>query len=120
MTYNEAEDLAEHTAQLKSMDAGLAASGVALDWPAAVVCDVGGGGGLRAALLSARVRRSYCADLIDQQARYAGEFVRLLSEKLEQQGHALVIDRFEFNVTDATALLYRDGMFDFVYSFNAF
>jgi len=117
--YDEAADFAEHAAQLDAMHKGLAACKVAVAWPDAVICDVGGGGGLRAALLSNRVRRSYCADIIDQQLRYGGEFVRLLAEKLARHGHTLAIDRFEFNVTDATVLLYKDGLFDFVYSFKA-
>jgi ubiquinone/menaquinone biosynthesis C-methylase UbiE len=64
--------------------------------------------------------RAYCADVIDQQARYGGEFVKLLSAKLERHGHTLPLDRFEANVTDAMNLMYRDELFDFVCSVNAF
>jgi ubiquinone/menaquinone biosynthesis C-methylase UbiE len=118
--YDEAADFAEHRAQLESMDATLLECGVALDWRSATVCDVGGGGGLRAAFLAARAKRAHCADLSDQQARYHGEFVKLLSEKMERHGHHLPIDRFEFNVADATRLIYRDDWFDFVCAVNAF
>jgi ubiquinone/menaquinone biosynthesis C-methylase UbiE len=102
------------------MDATLTECGVVIDWGNATVCDIGGGGGLRAALLAARAKRSHCADIIDQQARYAGEFVKLLSEKMQRHGHSLPIDRFEFNVTDATRLMYRNDWFDFVSALNAF
>ena len=118
--YDEAADFSEHRTHIESMDATLAACGVFVDWPTATVCDVGGGGGLRAGLLASRAKRMHCADVIDQQARYGGEFVKLLAEKLERYGHHLPIDRFAFDVTDATRLMYRDGWFDFVYSVNAF
>lgn len=118
--YDEAADVAEHVAQIVAMDAALAEAGAVPDWPSTTLVDVGGGGGLRAAMLSSRARRAYCADIIDQQARYDGAFVRLLAEKLERHGHRLAIDRFEFNMTDAMQLVYRDASFDFVCSFNAF
>lgn len=118
--YDEAADFAEHLTQIGAMDAFLAEAGVTVDWRSATICDVGGGGGLRAALLANRAKRAYCADIIDQQARYNGEFIKLMSEKLVRHGHSLPIDRFEFNVTDATRLIYRDNCFDFVCSVNAF
>ena len=120
MTYDEAADFAEHTAQIRSMEEMLAEARVTVDWEHGIVCDIGGGGGLRAALLAHRVKRAHCADIIDQQARYNGEFVKLLFEKLGRHGHHLPIDRFEFNVADATHLFYRDNWFDFVCSVNAF
>jgi SAM-dependent methyltransferase len=84
------------------------------------VCDVGGGGGLRAGLLAARAKRAHCADVLDQHVRYGGEFLRLLAEKFTRHGHVLPLDRFEFNRTDATRLMYRDGWFDFVCTVNSF
>jgi ubiquinone/menaquinone biosynthesis C-methylase UbiE len=118
--YDEAADFADHRAQLTGMDEALRECGVVVDWANTVACDVGGGGGVRAGLLASRVKRAHCADILDQQARYGGEFVKLLAEKLERHGHHLPIDRFEFNVTDATRLVYRDGWFDFVTAVNAF
>jgi ubiquinone/menaquinone biosynthesis C-methylase UbiE len=118
--YDEAADFAEHLTQIKTMENMLAEASVALDWGNAIVCDIGGGGGLRAALLAARAKRVHCADIFDQQARYDGEFVKLLFEKLGRHGHHFPIDRFEFNATDATHLFYRDEWFDFVLSVNSF
>lgn len=118
--YDEAADFAEHRTQLEHMDAALARSGLVVDWPNAVVCDVGGGGGLRAGLLAARAKRAHCADVIDQQARFSGEFVKLLAEKFARHGHRLPVDRFAFDVTDAMRLMYRDEWFDFVSSVNTF
>jgi ubiquinone/menaquinone biosynthesis C-methylase UbiE len=118
--YDEAADFAFHREELDRMDAVLAECGVAIDWPGATVCDVGGGGGLRAALLAARARRAHCADILDQQARYGGEFVKLLAEKMQRHGHQLPIDRFEFNITDATRLMFRDDWFDFVCAVSTF
>ena len=102
------------------MDAMLEAAGARVDWGGALVCDMGGGGGLRAAMLAGRARRAYCADVIDQQARYGGEFAKLLAEKLARHGMSLPVDRFEFHVADAMQLIYRDNLFDFVCSVNAF
>jgi ubiquinone/menaquinone biosynthesis C-methylase UbiE len=118
--YDEAADFAEHQQQITSMDAVLAEAQVPLDWPSATVLDVGGGGGMRAAMLAARARRAHCTDIIDQHARYAGEFVKLLAEKMERHGHQLPVDRFAFDVSDATRLMYRDDWFDFVCAVNAF
>ena len=58
--------------------------------------------------------------MIDQQARYGGEFVKLLAEKLLRHGQRMAIDRFEIHVTDAMCLMYRDDWFDFICSVNAF
>jgi len=118
--YDEAADFAEHAAQIRNMEEMLAEARATVDWKRGTVCDIGGGGGLRAALLAARVKRAHCADIIDQQSRYNGEFVKLLFEKLGRHGHHLPIDRFEFNVADATRLFYRDDWFDFACSVNAF
>jgi ubiquinone/menaquinone biosynthesis C-methylase UbiE len=118
--YDEAADFAEHRTQVEHMDAALEACGVKVEWASATVCDLGGGGGMRAALLAGRARRAHCADIIDQHARYNGEFVKLLAEKMVRHGHELPIDRFEFNVTDAMRLMYRDDWFDFVCALNTF
>jgi SAM-dependent methyltransferase len=117
--YDEAADFAAHRAEMATMDAALAECRAVVDWPNAVVCDVGGGGGLRAGLLAARARRVHCADVIDQHARYGGEFLKLQAEKFARHGEPLPLERYAFDVTDATRLLYRDGAFDFVCSVNA-
>lgn len=118
--YDEAADFADHREHLERMDAVLAECALKVDWESATVCDVGGGGGLRAGLLAGRAKRAHCADVLDQQARYGGEFVKLLSEKFQRHGHQLPIERFEFNVTDAMRLMYRDNWFDFVCAVNTF
>src|SRR5262245_9388348 len=118
--YDEAADFAEQRSQMAHMDAALEECGVTVDWPRPAACAVGGGGALRAGLLARRARRAHCADVIDQQARYAGEFVKLQAEKFQRHGEQLLIDRFEFNLTDAMRLMYRDDWFDFVCAVNAF
>ncbi|HVE51404.1 MAG TPA: class I SAM-dependent methyltransferase, partial [Casimicrobiaceae bacterium] len=102
------------------MDEVLAYAGRIIPWDEATICDVGGGGGIHAALLACRAKRVHCTDIIDQHARYQGEFARLLLEKLGRYDIALPIERIEFNVADATNLLFRDGWFDFICSINAF
>jgi ubiquinone/menaquinone biosynthesis C-methylase UbiE len=118
--YDEAADFAEHRKEVERMDGLLAECGVSVDWARATVCDVGGGGGLRAGLLAGRAKRAHCADVSDQHVRYGGEFLKLLAEKFARHGHELPLDRFEFNTTDATRLMYRDDWFDFVCSVNSF
>ena len=70
-------------------------------------------------MLAGRVGKILCTDFSDQSARFGGEFVKLLHEKFVRNGYAFPISAFEFHAVDATKLIYRDGLFDLVVSFNA-
>jgi ubiquinone/menaquinone biosynthesis C-methylase UbiE len=118
--YDEAADFREHVEEIKRLDQALELAGVKVDWRNARVCDIGGGGGTHAGLLACRACRVHCADLIDQNTRYDGQFVKLLAEKFGRYDLSLPIDRLEFNVSDAMDLIYRDGWFDFACSINSF
>lgn len=120
MAYSEAADIAAHKADLSTMDWRLNQANADLNWAESLVLDVGGAGGLHAALLAPRCRRIYFTDLTDCNLRYQGEFIRLLAEKCERNGLCLPMARLEFHAGNAMELIYRDGLFDFVCSFNAF
>jgi ubiquinone/menaquinone biosynthesis C-methylase UbiE len=118
--YDEAEDVLQHLEDIAAMDARLRGAGVNVKWADAVVLDLGAAGGIHAGVVAARVRRLHAADMQDQNVRWNGEFVKLLSEKFNRHGLDLPMSRIEFNVTDAQHLIYRDAWFDVVISINAF
>jgi ubiquinone/menaquinone biosynthesis C-methylase UbiE len=51
---------------------------------------------------------------------YEGEFLRLLREKHERHDRPFELSKVTFVRSDAQAQIFRDGMFDFVFSFNMF
>ena len=75
---------------------------------------------MHSAMLAEQVGKVICTDFSDQNARFGGEFVKLLHEKFERNGYSFPIEKFEFHEVDATRLIYRDELFDGVVSFNAF
>jgi ubiquinone/menaquinone biosynthesis C-methylase UbiE len=119
-SYDEAEDVRQHLEDVAAMDARLEGAGVKVNWAEATVLDLGAAGGIHAGVVAARAKRLHAADTQDQNVRWNGEFVKLLSEKFSRHGLKLPISRIEFDVADAQFLMYRDGWFDTVVSFNAF
>ncbi|UNP28627.1 class I SAM-dependent methyltransferase [Lysobacter gummosus] len=117
--YSEAADVAEHLADVERMRQLLASLGVSLPGDG-LALDVGGGAGGHSALLANDVRRIYCTDYFDQNARFGGELVKLVKEKVLRHGHDFPVERFEFHAVDAMSTIYRDDLFDVVFSFNAF
>ena len=120
MVYSESADFEEKTQSIIDMETRFNEIGTILNWDTSVVLDIGGAGGLHAGLLANRVKRIYCADVVDSLTQYNGEFLRLLKEKFIRNSFDLALDRIEFNTTSAMDLIYRDNFFDFICSFNAF
>lgn len=120
MVYSESADFEEKTQSIIDMEARFNKIGILLNWENSIVLDIGGAGGLHAGLLTNRVKRIYCADVVDSLNKYNGEFLRLLKEKFIRNGFDLALDRIEFNTTSAMDLIYRDNFFDYICSFNAF
>jgi FkbM family methyltransferase len=118
--YSEPADFESKIRSIDVMDNRLKNFNIQLDWGNSTALDVGGAGGLHAGLLAKRVKRIYCADVVDHQTEYNSEFPRLLKEKFARNGFELPLDRIEFNTTSAMDLIYRDALFNFVCSFNAF
>lgn len=119
MEYSEEHDLAEHKVDVDRLFQALASADCALD-PCALVLDVGGGAGMHSAMLAPHVQKVTCTDFHDQNSRFDGQFVKLLKEKFVRNGYDFPLASFEFHAVDATRLIYRDGLFDLVVSFNAF
>ena len=117
MSYNEGGAIAQCHEDIQRM---LDRLGPHISLPLGKALDVGGGGGVHSALISNHVSRIYCTDLIDQNSRYDGQFIRLLSEKMQRNNVEARIERVEFHAIDAMSMPYRDNYFDLVVSFNAF
>lgn len=64
MPYSEADGIAAHKADLSTMDWRLDQAKTDLNWSESLVLDVGGAGGLHAALLAPRCRRIYFTAMI--------------------------------------------------------
>ena len=117
MGYSEAADIEQHKEDIQRM---LDSLGDSIDFPVRRALDVGGGGGMHSSLMVPLVEKIYCTDLWDQNTRYRGEFVKLLSEKMERNGCPSPVGKLEFHAVDAMSMPYRDNYFDLVVSFNAF
>ncbi|QWP78545.1 class I SAM-dependent methyltransferase [Lysobacter sp. K5869] len=117
--YDEASDVAAHRAEVDYAFQVLSECG-ALPAADALVLDVGGGAGAHSAMIAGRVGRIYCSDFSDQNARFGGELVKLLQEKALRNGYELPSQRLEFHRADAMDLIYKDGLFDAIFSFDAF
>jgi ubiquinone/menaquinone biosynthesis C-methylase UbiE len=118
MGYSEQNDLAEHQADTNRMFDALRAAGCVTTGLGRVL-DVGGGAGMHSGLLAPMATRVICTDFSDQNAKYEGQFLKLLHEKFERNDYSFPLGRLEFHAGDATSLMYRDESFDTVVSFNA-
>ena len=81
--------------------------------------DIGGGFGSAAPFLQTVCERVYMADIIDYNAYDDGRLVRLLIERYQRNALPFDAARVEFHRVDAQDLIYRDALFDLVYSVNA-
>lgn len=118
MSYSEADDLDVHKKEYERMSSALRDAGGPKHFRRAL--DVGGGGAMHSAFMTLIAERVYCLDFIDQNIRYGGEFIKLLREKFLRHNSQVNLDRLEFHAGDAMNLIYKDGSFDLVASFNAF
>ena len=119
MSYSEETDILQHADDVRKMFETLRAAGCQTD-DLGLMLDIGGGAGIHSALIAEHARRIFCSDFRDQNARFGGEFVKLLLEKMQRHGLYFPIERLEFHTGDAMRLFYRDGLFDTVVCFNAF
>ena len=114
--YSEADDFREHKLHIDDMYATLGSINIPKE---ARVLDVGGGQGMHACFLARSYALCYCLDIIDYQSLYNGEFYRLFKEKCARNSVVYNNQQLKFIENDAMTLLFRDGYFDFVTSFNA-
>lgn len=120
MNYSEPKDFNDKIHSIEIMDSRLKDLNIPFYWDNLTVLDLGGAGGIHAGLLARRSKIVYCADIVNCQSQYSGEFHRLLKEKFIRNGFDFSLDKIEFNTTSAMDLIYRGGFFDFICSFNAF
>lgn len=116
-TYNEASDFENHRQNFDRMRAGI---GSALPPRSGRVLDVGGGQGMHACFLASIYSECWCSDIIDYQQLYDGSFPRLFREKCARNSIEMAPESLKFIECDAMNILFRDGYFDLVTSFNAF
>lgn len=118
MEYSEKQDFDEKEAVLSRFAQALEEHLPNFDLSQAMVCDMGGGGGVLGGLLTPLCRKVVVCDVINFHAKYEGMFLRLLKEKFMRQHRDFSLEKFEFHVVDAQELIYRDGLFDVVLSAN--
>lgn len=69
-------------------------------WLTPAVLDIGGGAAMHS-FFSTIARRTICCDVVDQNTRFCGEFIKLLAEKCERNGHQLEPIRRRWSSTKA-------------------
>lgn len=117
--YSEADDFKQHDREIDQLFTAMHDLKVSLS-PEAMALDVGGGQGMHVWRLLPLVKKLFVADVIDFSSLYDGHFLHLLQEKHERNQRAFDLRKVVFVETDAQCLLFRDAMFDLVFSFNAF
>lgn len=118
MTYVEMDDFTEKEQVVTAIKYWLNEAGVALRGARAL--EIGGSGGLLAGLIARDVEHVTCTDVVDWNGQYDGCFPKLLKEKFERNGRLFNYGAVEFVFGDAQNLVYRDNLFDFVFSLNVF
>lgn len=116
--YDEKADFEHHDAEMEHMFSVLGALDLA---PAenGLYLDVGGGQGMHVWKLLPRCSQLFVTDILNYSNLYDGHFLHLLLEKHERHGRPFNLSKVSFVTSDAQSQLFRDGFFDFVFSFNA-
>jgi ubiquinone/menaquinone biosynthesis C-methylase UbiE len=117
--YDESTDFAHHALEVQRyLDC---CSPLGLQPSKDALClDFGAGNGMHAGFLSAHFGQVWAADIIDYSSLYSGEFLKLIREKHERNGAPFEAERIRFVNTDGMDLIFREGLFDSVVSFNVF
>lgn len=118
MTYSEETDFQEKEAIVNAIRSCLGNKVGMLETAKAL--EVGGSGGILAGLLSNQVSHVISTDIEDISVQYDGQFPHLLKAKFQRNGRSLNLGKLEFLWADAQTLPFRDGLFQFVFSLNAF
>lgn len=116
MAYSESDDFKSNDELFFLLRRSFARYNLAQEIEGAHILEVGGADGVLGGLISSVASRVIVADTFDTQNQYAGQFPKLLKEKFERNGHSLDLSKIEFQVADAMAMPYRDGLFDIVLS----
>lgn len=118
-TYDEVSDVAQHKVDVENLRKLAEWLGLRVaDYKLGL--DIGGGLGLHAPWLLEISERVYVSDIIQFGALFEGKLNSGLIEKFCRNNVDYDPGRVEFHMTDAQNLIYRDGLFDFIFSVNAF
>lgn len=85
-----------------------------------LVLDVGGGRGQHASRIAGNGRRVYVIDVIPYHSLHGGAYAKTLCELHAKYERPFPIERLHFLEMDAQNLLFKDALFDFIYSINTF
>lgn len=118
MSYSEADDFIEKENTLAAIRHWLGV--VAIPAQGLRALEIGGSGGMLAGLLAKDAAHVTCTDVVDWNSRYDGCFPKLLKDKFERNGKPFSYSNIEFVYGDAQNLVYRDDLFDLVFSLNVF
>jgi len=118
-TYSEADDIEAHRRDVIGLrqvaeGRGYRTSGYRLG------LDIGGGLGLHTPWLLESADRVYVSDIIDYNSLYDGELISGIIKKFQRNNVPYDSARVELHKVDAQNTIYRDGIFDLIFSVNAF
>lgn len=118
MEYSESDDIERHKTEflklLNFIDAlGLPTSGYHRG------IDIGGGLGMHAPWLLDMCDRLFVTDIEPYSALFDGALFRLIVEKFDRNAVPYPYPRVEYHQVDGQDLIYKDGLFDLVFSVNA-
>lgn len=117
-SYTEEQDFAEKDAVLNDLSYWL--EQVLGTTEINLALEIGGSGGLLAGLFAERHGSTICTDIVDWDLKYGGAGIKLLGEKFERNGRKLAAAKLKYIPADAQNLMFRNDLFDVVYSLNAF
>jgi SAM-dependent methyltransferase len=118
MTYSEEADFQEKESIVNAIYSCLGDKVETLKCAKAL--EIGGSGGILAGLISSQVSHVISTDIDDISVKYDGQFPHLLKAKFQRNGRSVDLGKLEFLWADAQTLPFRDGLFQFVFSLNAF
>lgn len=117
--YDEKSDIALHQAMFTGLTGKLASVGYKSQG-FHLALDIGGGYGAAAPFLHEVCQKVYVSDIINYNEYEHGRLLPLLIEKYQRVGLHFDPSRLEFHFGDAQSLIYKNDIFDFIYSINAF
>lgn len=86
----------------------------------ALVLDVGGDLGMHAWKLLPLCRQLYVTDVVNYSAIYEGHLLHLVEEKHRRNGRPFDLAKIAFVTSDAERQIFREDLFDVVFSINSF